>query len=85
MRWTCETGTEWAGTDIVFCLHAKDAQTLVEFAHERWAAETPYFVSCNTVWGRLMFTLKDAAEHPDAARPLFTKSGMESSAAGPVY
>jgi len=85
VRWACETGAEWAGTDIVFRLQAKDAQTLVEFAHERWAADTPYFVSCNTVWGHLMFKLKAAAEHPHAARPLFTTSGMESSAAGSVY
>jgi uncharacterized protein YndB with AHSA1/START domain len=85
VRWACETGKEWEGTDIVFRLQPKDQTTLVEFAHERWAADTPYFVSCNTVWGHLMFVLKDAAEHPHVARPLFTKDGMSSSAAGPVY
>jgi len=84
-RWRCETGREWAGTDIVFRLQAKGDQTLVDFAHEGWERDTPYFVSCNTVWGHLMFKLKAAAEHPSGARPLFTRSGMESSAGGPVY
>jgi hypothetical protein len=85
VRWTCETGTEWAGTDIVFRLQSRGPSTLVEFAHEGWADDTPYLVSCNTVWGHLMFKLKGAAEHPHGARPLFTKSGIESSAAGRVY
>lgn len=84
-RWACETGQEWAGTEIVFRLQPKGDQTQIEFAHERWAAETPYFVSCNTVWGHLMFKLKDAAEHPATARPYFTKSGVESSGAAPAY
>ena len=84
VRWTCETGNEWAGTDIVFRLQPRGAQTLVEFSHERWASETPYFTSCNTVWGHLMFKLKLAVEHPAVARPLFTTSGMESGA-GAVY
>jgi hypothetical protein len=84
-RWACETGNEWAGTDLVFRLQPKGDQTQVDFAHEGWAADTPYFVSCNTVWGHLMFKLKEAAEHPAAARPLFTRSGMEAASAGPVY
>jgi hypothetical protein len=37
-----------------------------------------YFVSCNTVWGRLMCRLNYAAERSGRPRPLFTKSGMET-------
>jgi uncharacterized protein YndB with AHSA1/START domain len=81
VRWRCETGQEWAGTELVFHARPAGTQTRLEFAHEGWAAATPYFVSCNTVWGRLMFKLKEAAEHPDAARPLFTRSGMDTGGA----
>jgi len=80
IRWLCETGHEWAGTELVFRLQPKGQQTLVGFSHERWTEATPYFVSCNTVWGHLMFKLKHAAEHDGVPRPLFTKTGMESSA-----
>ncbi len=78
-RWLCETGNEWAGTELVFRLQARGNQTLLDFSHEGWAADSPYFVSCNTVWGHLMFKLKDAAERGGVPRPLFTRSGMESS------
>jgi len=80
VRWRCETGSEWAGTDLVFRPRRKGSQTQLEFSHERWADETPYFVSCNTTWGHLMFRLKEAAEGA-GARPLFTKSGMDTHAA----
>jgi hypothetical protein len=35
-----------------------------------------------TDWGYLMFKLKDAGEHGGPPRPLFTKSGMETSTSG---
>jgi hypothetical protein len=81
IRWHCETGREWAGTDLVFRVRRAGERTQLDFAHERWAEDTPYFVSCNTVWGHLMFRLKEAAEGAAGARPLFTKSGMDSHAA----
>jgi activator of Hsp90 ATPase-like protein len=81
VRWRCETGQEWAGTELVFRFQPRGNQTLLEFAHERWAEKTPYFVSCNTVWGHLMFKLKEAAEGAAGARPLFTRSGMDTSGA----
>src|SRR5262245_21474702 len=80
VRWRGESGSEWAGTELVFRLRRKGNQTQLEFSHEQWASETPYFVSCNTVWGHLMFRLKEVAEG-GAARPLFTKSGMDTHAA----
>jgi hypothetical protein len=78
VRWRCETGKEWAGTDLVFHMQDKGPHTQVEFSHESWAEVSPYFVSCNKVWGHLMFKLKDAAERGGPPRPLFTKSGMET-------
>lgn len=80
VRWRCETGQEWAGTSLLFRAVPQGAQTRLEFAHEAWAERTPYFVSCNTVWGHLMFVLKDAAEH-GAARPFFTRSGTAAASA----
>ncbi len=82
IRWRCETGREWAGTELVFRLKDTGGQTLMEFSHESWADASQYFISCNTVWGHLMFKLKDAAERGGAGRPLFTKSGMEVSSTG---
>lgn len=75
-RWRVETGNEWAGTRLVFRLRPVDNKTQLEFAHENWVEETPYFTSCNTVWGHLMFHLKDAAER-GARRPFFTKNGTQ--------
>ena len=82
VRWTCETGAEWAGTSLVFRLRPQGRQTRLEFAHEGWAEPTPYFVSCNTMWGHLMFRLKDAAEQDGLRRPYFTRSGTAGSSAG---
>jgi hypothetical protein len=82
VRWRCETGQEWAGTDLVFHLQDNGPHTQVEFSHEAWADASPYFVSCNTVWGHLMFKLKEAAERGGPPRPLFTKSGMDTLSAG---
>jgi hypothetical protein len=58
----CQTGKEWTGTTILFNLGPHDGRTLVRFEHLHWQAETDYFLSCNTVWGGLMFRLKTAAE-----------------------
>jgi len=75
MEWRCETGKEWSGTRIVFQLLAMEKGTLVKFKHAEWEAATDYFVSCNTVWGALMFRLKSAAEGKPAG-PLFTADAM---------
>jgi len=84
VRWRCESGQEWAGTELLFRARPAGTRTELEFAHQGWAAATPYFVSCNTVWGHLMFKLKEAAEHAAGARPLFTRSGMDTGSA-PLY
>jgi uncharacterized protein YndB with AHSA1/START domain len=73
--WRCETGQEWAGTRIAFRLAEIKSGTLLRFTHADWHAPTDYFVSCNTVWGELMFRLKAVAEG-GAPGPLFTTAGM---------
>lgn len=68
--WTCETGREWAGTQLIFLLAAGEAGTTLRFEHSDWREETDYFLSCNTVWGELLFRLKAEAEGTGAG-PLF--------------
>ncbi|SRR5579871_4083906 len=75
IAWRCESGHEWQGTDLVFVLTPQEKTVLLDFRHANWHAETPYFVSCNTTWGGLMFRLKNAAEGR-GSEPLFQKSAM---------
>jgi uncharacterized protein YndB with AHSA1/START domain len=73
--WRCETGKEWAGTYLTFLLRARDTGTLLQFSHSGWEEATSYFISCNTVWGELLFRLKAEAEgHPRG--PLFGRDGL---------
>ena len=74
-EWLVENGKEWAGTRLLFRLQPSNAGTLLRFAHTGWRADTDYFVSCNTVWGALLFRLKAAAEGKSPG-PLFTADGM---------
>lgn len=71
----CETGQEWTGTRIAFHLAETKTGTLLRFTHSDWQAATEYFVSCNTVWGELMFRLKAIAEG-GLPGPLFTVDGV---------
>ena len=73
--WICESGKEWSGTRIFFDLQQNGTGTTLNFAHAGWEAETPYFVSCNTTWGALMFRLKATAEG-NGTGPLFLADGM---------
>lgn len=71
----CETGQEWAGTRIAFNLAEIKTGTQLRFTHGDWQAATDYFVSCNTVWGELMFRLKTVAEG-GLPGPLFRTNSM---------
>ncbi len=75
VSWRCETGEEWQGTELVFSLWPERAGVLLDFVHAKWAAVTPYFVSCNTTWGELMFRLKGAAEGKSPG-PLFRRTSL---------
>ena len=74
-EWLCTTGKEWAGTKINFKLESVGAKTMLRFTHADWKAETDYFVSCNTVWGGLMFRIRAAAEGK-ALGPLFQANSL---------
>lgn len=74
--WVCESGDEWNGTHIVFEIEPNKNGALIRFTHASWRAETPYFVSCNTTWGELMFRLREAAEGRKPG-PLFTADGWK--------
>jgi len=74
-EWLSQTGAEWARTRLIFELEPQAKGTLLRFKHAGWAAETNYFVSCNTTWGALMLRLKAAAEGKSPG-PLFLKDGM---------
>jgi hypothetical protein len=74
-EWICETGSEWSGTHIVFHLQPSGQGTTVRFTHAGWQSATDYFISCNTVWGELMFRLKSAAEGKPRG-PLFLVGSM---------
>ena len=75
VAWHCETGQEWQGTDLIFALQPQGAGLLLDFVHANWREATPYFVSCNTTWGGLMFRLKSAAEGRQPG-PLFSKDAL---------
>jgi uncharacterized protein YndB with AHSA1/START domain len=74
-HWLCDSGKEWNGTRLLFDLAVQNGRTQLRFTHAGWAAETDYFISCNTTWGELMFRLKAAAEGKSPG-PLFIASGL---------
>ena len=77
VEWLCRSKEEeWNGTRILFDLKKgeSNAETILRFSHAGWKARTEYFVSCNTVWGELMFRLKSVAENRKRTNPLFAKS-----------
>jgi uncharacterized protein YndB with AHSA1/START domain len=74
-EWLCKSGKEWAGTKLIFKIQKNGEKSVVHFTHADWVAETPYFISCNTTWGGLMFRLRAAAEGKSQG-PLFLKNGL---------
>ena len=73
-RWSVRADGEWDGTQLIFAIESDGAASRLRFTHAGWAADTPYFVDCNTTWGELMFRLKDAAEGRTCGA-LFTARG----------
>jgi uncharacterized protein YndB with AHSA1/START domain len=73
--WRCETGKEWEGTDLMFALQPQGTGVVLDFTHANWRGATPYFTSCNTTWGGLMFRIKSAAEGRRPG-PLFQKNSL---------
>ena len=75
VEWLCTTGKEWEGTRIIFRLESAGAKTTLRFTHADWEAETDYFISCNTVWGVLMFLIRAVADGKPQG-PLFQENGL---------
>lgn len=73
--WRCENGEEWLNTTLTFLLSSGGSSVLLDFEHGGWHEETPYFISCNTTWGALMFRLRAAAEGKRPG-PLFKKNSL---------
>ncbi len=76
-EWMCQTGREWAATRLIFELRETNGQTLLDFTHADWKAETDCFLSCQKVWQELMLRLKATAEGKDLG-PRFSKDGVAS-------
>ena len=74
-HWLCRSGKEWSETRLLFDMEEQKGQTLLQFTHAGWAAETDYFISCNTTWGELLFRIKAAADGKNA-EPLFSADGL---------
>lgn len=61
--WAClGEPDEWTGTRLVWELAPEEGGTALRFTHAGWRSPTPYFASCNSMWGSLMFRLKDYVE-----------------------
>ena len=73
--WRCESGDEWHETELRFNVRSEPDSVLLDFLHAKWRNETPYFTSCNTTWGELMFRLKAAAEGRPRG-PLFRRDSL---------
>lgn len=53
---------EWKGTKLTWTItHDGDPSTL-HFVHSGWKSATDFCSSCNSMWGNLMFRLKDYVE-----------------------
>jgi uncharacterized protein YndB with AHSA1/START domain len=53
---------EWNGTTLAWRIEGDGNQTALRFTHGGWRSMTDFCASCNSMWGRLMFRLKDYAE-----------------------
>jgi uncharacterized protein YndB with AHSA1/START domain len=54
---------DWNGTTLRWDISANDSGgSTLKFVHSGWRAMTDFCASCNTMWGNLMFRLKDSLE-----------------------
>jgi uncharacterized protein YndB with AHSA1/START domain len=60
---SCHAGPpEWTGTRLIWSLVPDGRHTILKFTHAGWKEMTDYCASCNSMWGRLMYRIKDYAE-----------------------
>ena len=53
---------EWKGTTLTWDIVAGDGATTLTFVHGGWRKVTDFCSGCNSMWGNLMFRLKDSVE-----------------------
>ena len=67
VRMTCRgEPAEWAGTTLEWKIHPMPEGSILGFVHSGWRERTDFCSSCNSMWGRLMFRLKDFVETGNA-------------------
>jgi len=63
---------EWKGTTLTWKIESDGKQSTLRFKHSGWKEMTDYCAGCNSMWGRLMFRLKDYVE-TGRANPQWTQ------------
>jgi hypothetical protein len=54
---------EWNGTKLTWDIVKSDGDGVtLRFTHSGWREMTDFCTSCNSMWGNLMFRLKDSVE-----------------------
>jgi len=67
VRMTCSGDpAEWAGTTLEWNIRPTPEGAILSFVHGGWRERTDFCSSCNSMWGRLMFRLKDFVETGNA-------------------
>ncbi|MCI0389905.1 MAG: SRPBCC domain-containing protein [Acidobacteria bacterium] len=63
VRMTCAGDhPEWAGTHLEWRITEEGGKSAVSFIHRDWRESTPFYASCNSTWGELMYRLKAYVE-----------------------
>ncbi len=66
VRWTCTRGPdEWVGTEVIFELKWRNAQTFVVFTHAGWKEPVEFVHHCSTKWATFLLSLKDWLERSE--------------------
>lgn len=62
--WECLAGPgDSVGTQTIYALsETEDQRTLIDFSHTTWPNEQGNFRKCNTLWGVLLYHLKNYVE-----------------------
>ena len=53
---------EWTGTTLTWDIIKGDGVTTLRFVHGGWREITDFCTGCNSMWGNLMYRLKDSVE-----------------------
>jgi hypothetical protein len=63
VHWRCIDGPpEWVGTEVIFDLPWRDAQTFVLFKHANWKEPVEFMHHCSTKWATFLLSLRDELE-----------------------